>query len=522
MENIKNKSENQTEYIKQLEEEICSLKAKIEWMLEQIRLSQHNRFGKSSEKSVYDQQISLFNEAEEEADENVVEPEIEEIIYKRKKRVGKKEEMLSALPVETINYYLPEEEQICPECDGQMHVMGREVRRELKIIPAQAIVVEHIKHTYSCRDCEKNSDETPIIKSLVPEPVIKGSIASPSSVAFIIAQKYVNALPLYRQEKEFERLGIGISRQTMANWVIRCAIDWLEPLYNAMKEILINRDILHADETVLQVLKEPGKTPQSNSYMWVYRTSGDTDAPIVIYEYQPDRRAKRPKEFLEGFNGYLHTDGYEGYHSLSEKIIICGCWAHSRRKFDEALKSIAPSEQIGSKALMGKNYCDRLFAIERNLVDSTLEERYKNRLELAKPILDKFFSWLKSLNALPKSALGKAVQYTLGQWKYLVNYLQDGRCEISNNRGERSIKPFVIGRKNFLFADTVRGAKASSIVYSVVETAKENGLIPMAYLTYLFEKIPNMDLKNNPDLFELLLPWSNSLPEGCYLKKNDE
>lgn len=528
MENIKNKSANQTEYILQLEEENCTLKAKVdmleskvEWMLEQIRLSQHNRFGNSSEKTEYNQ-ISLFNEAEKEADELVAEPDLEEITYKRKKRAGKKEEMLSALPVETINYYLPEEEQICLECDCQLHVMGREIRRELKIIPAQAIVVEHIKHIYSCRNCEKNSDATPVIKSLVPEPVIKGSIASPSVVAFIMAQKYVNALPLYRQEKEFERLGIDISRQTMANWVIRCAIDWLEPLYDEMKKFLINREVLHADETVLQVLKEPGKTPQSNSYIWLYRTSGDTDAPIVIYEYQPDRRAKRPKEFLEGFIGYVHTDGYEGYHSLSEKIIICGCWAHSRRKFDEALKSIAPSEQIGSKALMGKGYCDRLFGIERTLVDVSPEERHQKRLELAKPILDEFYGWLKALNALPKTALGKAVQYTLGQWKYLVNYLLDGRCELSNNRGERSIKPFVIGRKNFLFADTVRGAKASSVVYSIVETAKENGLIPMAYLTYLFEKMPNMDFKNNPDLFESLLPWSNSLPEGCYLKKKSE
>lgn len=527
MKKSENKHNNNTEYIRKLEETCRSQKAqieilenKIDWMMEQIKLSQHKRFGTSSEKSEYDQE-NFFNEAEQEADDRVTDPELEEIKYKRKKRVGKKEEMLSDLPVATIDYYLPADEQDCPECGERMHVMGRDIRRELKIIPAQVTVVEHVRHIYSCRECEKYSDGTPIVKSAATEPVIKGSIASPSSVAYIMSQKYVNAVPLYRQEKEFERLGIDISRQTMANWVIRCATDWLEPLYNAMKEILINQEVLHADETVLQVLKEPGKKPQSNSYMWLYRTSGTTRVPIVLYDYQPDRKATRPKEFLEGFSGYLHSDGYAGYHNLPKDIIVCGCWAHARRKFDEALKSMQPSEQIGSKALAGKNYCDQLFAIERKLADCTKEERYSKRLELAKPVLDDFFAWLKSTNALPKTALGKAIQYTLDQWKYLENYLLDGRCEISNNRAERSIKPFVIGRKNFLFADTVRGAKASAIVYSIVETAKENGLNPMNYLTYLFENMPNWDFKNNLDLFEFLLPWG-TLPKNCYIKKSEQ
>jgi len=335
-----------------------------------------------------------------------------------------------------------------------------------------------------------------------------------------MSQKYVNAMPLYRQEKEFERLGIEISRQTMANWVIRCANDWLEPLYTAMKELLRNREVIHADETVLQVLKEPNKKPQSNSYMWLYRTSGDTDAPIVLYEYQPDRAGKHAKEFLQGFKGYLHVDGYAAYHNLSKDIIVCGCFSHARRKFDEALKSIKPSEQLGSKALAGKNYCDKLFAIERKLAGCSNEERYKKREELSKPILEDFLAWLKRSDALPKTALGKAIKYTLDQWKYLVNYLMDGRCELSNNRAERSIKPFIIGRKNFLFSDTVRGAKSSAMIYSIIETAKENGLIPMNYLTYLFEKMPNIDLKNSPDLFASIFPWVK-LPKECYLNKKN-
>lgn len=524
--NVKDKTENQTEYINNLEEtcksqeaQIKMLENKMAWLMEQITLSKHVRFGSSSEKSEYDQ-LSIFDEAEKEADESISEPEFEELNIRRKKRTGKKDEMLSDLPVEVVEYYLSGDDLVCPKCFGTRHIMGKKVRRELIIIPAQAKVLEHVTYIYSCRDCEEHSDETPIVKSVAPEPVIKGSMASPSTVAYIMSQKYVNAMPLYRQEKEFERLGIELSRQTMANWVIRCANDWLSQLYSAMKELLRNREVIHADETVLQVLNEPDKKPQSNSYMWLYRTSGDTKAPIVLYEYQPDRGGRHPKEFLKGFKGFLHSDGYAAYHNLSKDITVCGCFSHSRRKFDEALKSISPSEQIGSSALAGKNYCDKLFAIEKKLAICTIEERYKKRQELSKPVLEDFLAWLKKSNALPKSALGKAVNYTLDQWKYLVNYLLDGRCELSNNRAERSIKPFVIGRKNFLFSATVRGANSSAIVYSIIETAKENGLIPMNYLTYLFKEMPNIDFKNNPDLLESLFPWAN-LPNECYLKKKD-
>lgn len=517
---------NQTEYIKKLEDTCKAQEAKINllenkliWMMEQITLSKHKKFGASSEKSEYDQ-ISLFDEAEKEADEHIIEPTLEQITYKRKKRVGKKEDMLKDLPIETIEYFLPQEEQVCSICGETMHIMGKNVRQELKIIPAEVMVVEHVTNVYACRNCENNGDSTPIIKAKATNPVIKGSIASPSLVAYIMSQKYVNAMPLHRQEKEFERLGIDISKQTMANWVIRCAKDWLEPLYSAMKKILLSMDVIHADESVLQVLKEPNKKPQSNSYMWLYRTSGDADTPIVLFEYQPDRSAKRPKEFLKGFKGYIHSDGYQCYHTISNDIVNCGCWSHARRKFDEALKVLKPSEQLGSKALEGKSYCDRLFAIEKELAECTNEERYKKRLELSKPILDDFLAWLKKTNALPQSAFGKAVTYVLNQWEYLNNYLHDGRCEISNNRAERSIKNFVIGRKNFLFADTVRGAQTSALIYSIVETAKENNLNPFKYLMFVLEKMPNMDFENNPSLIQSILPWSE-LPEECYLKKNN-
>lgn len=507
------------EKCKSQEAEITLLKNQLTWMMEQVKLSKHKKFGASSEKSEYDQ-LSLFNEAETEVKASVKEPVIEEINYKRRKKVGKKQEMLADLPVETIEYFLPSSDIECAKCSNTLHIMGKNIRKELKIIPAEIKVVEHVQNVYSCRNCEKNDIETPIVKAKLPNQIIKGSIASPSVVSYIMSQKYVNAMPLYRQEKEFERLGVDISRQNMANWIIKCSTHWLEPIYNILKEKILTQDILHADETVVQVLKEKNKKPQSKSYMWLYRTGGTTEEHIVLYEYKPDRTKERPITFLKDFKGYLHTDGYEVYHKLSSDIIVCGCFAHARRKFDEALKSIDKAHQIGSYALIGKSYCDKLFAIERILANETPETKYQQRLKLSKPLLDEFSSWLHSVNALPKSALGKAISYTLNQWKYLNNFLLDGRCELSNNRAERSIKPFVIGRKNFLFSDTPRGAKASAIIYSIVETAKENNLKPMEYLNYLFTVMPNIDFKNDSNELEKLLPWS-SLPEECYLKKTN-
>lgn len=217
-------------------------------------------------------------------------------------------------------------------------------RRELKLIPAKAIIVEHIRKVYACRNCERDECGVPIVKAAVSNPVIKGGFASPEAIAHIASQKFVMGVPLYRQEQEWNRYGINLSRQTMSNWLIKATFDWLEPVYDALKEILCMREVLHADETTLQVLRESDKPPQSKSYMWLYRTSGDTNLPIVLYEYQQDRRAEHPKIFLKNFNGYLHADGYEGYHDLSDNIKVVGCFAHARRKFDEAIKGLSKKE----------------------------------------------------------------------------------------------------------------------------------------------------------------------------------
>jgi transposase len=498
--------ENLREIISKKEARITELEALVKIYEEQFRLNKHRQFGVSSEKSEYDQ-INMFNEAEVTAGANVEEPELVEVEKHYRKRTRLTTDKLPEdLPVEIVEYDLPENKQICPECGGDLHVMGRETRRELVIIPAQVKIREHVKKVYACRDCEKNECDVPIVKAPADEPVIKGSFASPEAIAHIMTQKFVMGVPLYRQEQEWKRNGILLSRQTMSNWLIKATEDWLEPIYNALRVLLCLYGVLHADETTLQVLNEPGKTAQSKSYMWLYRTSGDANVPIVLYDYQPDRKTKRPEEFLKDFKGYLHTDGYEVYHKLPEHIIIVGCWAHVRRKFDEALKSLAEKDREGSNALRGKRYCDKLFELEHSFAELSPDKRFEKRQKLSRPVMDDFFEWASSLKPAPKTGIGKAVHYAVSQREYLERYLLDGRLEISNNRAERSIKPFVIDRKNFLFANTPRGAKASAIMFSLIETAKENGLNPFAYLTYVFTNAPNLDISNNADALQCLLP----------------
>ncbi|WP_230868042.1 IS66 family transposase [Iocasia frigidifontis] len=495
-------------------QQIEELTAKLNWYEEQFRLNQQRRFGASSEKS-NSNQLSIFNEAEQEAKVSLKEAELEEITYKRRKGKNKKKKSFEDLPVEVIEYHLDEAEQICPQCGKQLHVMSKEIRKELKIIPAQVKVVEHVRDVYACRNCEKENITTPVITAPMPNPVLKGSFLSPSLLAYIMDTKYSQAVPLYRQEKQFKNFGIELSRQNLANWVIHGANNWLNYLYDRIYEYLLKEDIVHADETTLQVLSEKGKAAKSKSYMWLYAT-GVSSPPIYLYEYQPSRANEHPKKFLTGFSGFLQTDGYAGYNSV-QNVTQLGCFAHARRGFTDALKALPKgSVHLKTNAEEGLNFCNRLFQIERDLKDLSAEERYQKRLEQSKPVLEAFLSWLKikEQQTLPKSGLSKAIKYCLNQWPKLEAFLLDGRLEISNNRAERAIKPFVIGRKNFLFSKSVKGATASAITYSIIETAKANNLVPFFYLKYLFEKLPNIDLQNIEQLDELL-PWSQSIPEEC-------
>ena len=327
-------------------------------------------------------------------------------------------------------------------------------------------------------------------------------------------QKYVDSLPLYRQEQQLERLGIELSRQTLANWMIRGA-DWLDRIYDRLHEELIKLDIIHADETTLQVLHEDGRK-QTRSPSCGSIEAGATDRPSSSLIIKLPGWGKHPCNFLSGYKGYIHVDGYAGYNGLTD-VILVGCFAHARREFTDCLKAMPGDKTAPSTAREGFNFCNRLFAIERSLADADPDFRYQERLKQSRPTLDTFKAWLQyqSPRVLPKSALGKAIGYCRNQWDKLEAFMLDGRLEISNNLAERSIKPFVIGRKNFLFANTPRGARASAVIYSIVETAKANDLIPFEYLTYLFEQLPNLGSR---DLDELL-PWSDSLPDSCKLHK---
>lgn len=495
-----------------LEQQVAELSAKLAWFQEQLNVIRRKQFGASSEQTHPDQ-LLLFNEAESEADPAAEEPTVETITYNRKKS-GQREMMLENLPVETIEYRLSEEEQCCSCCGGAMHEMSTEVRQELKIIPAEVKVVKHVRYVYACRQCEQNEIHTPVITAPMPRPIYPGSLASSSILAYIMSQKYVDSMPLYRQEQQLARLGITLSRQTMANWMIYGASQWLSLLHQRMHDYLLKQDVLHADETTLQVLREPGRSAESTSYLWLYRT-GREGPPIILYDYQTTRGGEHPRKFLSGFTGYLHVDGYPGYHKVLH-VTLVGCWAHARRKFDESLKALPdPKATLGVTAGEGLNFCNRLFAIERDIKDLTPNERYSVRLERSRPILDAFLVWLRTHRSrvLPKSTLGQAITYCLNQWGKLEAFMKDGRLELDNNRSERSIKPFVIGRKNWLFSNTQRGARASAMIYSIIETAKENELNPMKYLTYLFERLPQLIDPKDTDALDKLLPWSSELPQ---------
>ena len=510
-----------TEYeaLMSLREQNAELSRNLDYMMQQLRLAKKKVFGPSSEQTceeVMDQLRFVFNEAEAwlPKEQEAQPPEETPVAaHTRKKRSSKLEEVIPEnVPVEVVEHHVPERARICPECGTLMESIGKEVRRTLVLIPAQVKVREDVYYTYACQTCKTEGPETPIRKAAKMPQVIPGSFASPEAISHIMVQKFVMGAPLYRQEQEWNRSGVRLSRQTMSNWILRAADDWLRPLYAQFRQRLIQREVLHADETTLQVLREPGKSAQSKSYMWLYRTSGDAEHPIVLYEYRPDRKAQNAEAFLDGFSGYLHADGYSGYHRLPGNIRVVGCWAHARRKFDEAVNALPKEQRSGCSALEGLAFCNKLFSIEKELATLTVEERYEQRQNRAKPVLDALLAWANTKKAPPKSALGKALHYLLEQWPYLTRYLEDGRLEVSNNRAERSIKPFVISRKNFLFANTPRGAQGSAVIYSLIETAKENGLDPFRYLTYIFSSAPLLSAKE-PDWAKRFLP--ECVPDFC-------
>ena len=497
------------------------LQAQNQWLMEQLRLLRKRKFGAVSEKAseeVYEQLSLLFNEAEAYADAETHKapksPAVEVKAHTRIRKSGKVRDIVPEdIPVEVVEHHLPDEEQACPQCGNQMTIIGKEVRETLVFKPAEAHIRQDVYFTYACQSCKENEESTPVIQTAKEAALIPGSYASPEAVAHIAIQKFRMGSPLYRQEQEWNTAGVMLSRQTMSNWLVRCSHDWCMPIYSELHRQMIRRyDLLHADETEVQVLHEPGRTPQNKSYMWLYRTSGDAEHPIVLYDYQPGRGQEYPNAFLNGFHGYLQTDGYSGYNGL-KAVTHVGCWAHARRKFEEARQAV-PKGKRSTTAEQGVAYCTKLFDLETKFKDLPPEERKQKRLEQAKPVLDAILVWANTRNAAPKSKLGIALSYLKNQWPYLTAYLEDGRIDLSNNRAERSIKPFVIARKNFLFANTPAGAESSAVLFSLIETAKEEGLDPYRYLLWVFQESPNRAL-NDPHWAASMLP--QNAPVECRL-----
>ena len=491
------------------------LKAQNQWLLEQLRVLKSKQFGSSSEKAseeIYGQLSLLFNEPEvyDEDDGKAETPAVEVRSHTRKRKSGRARDILPEnVEVVEVEHTLPEEERQCPECGEVMQPIGTEVQEKIRIIPAKIILHRDVYVTYACQNCKENSISTPILQTPKEPALIPGSYASAEAVAHFAVQKFVMGSPLYRQEQEWNRQGVMLSRQTMSNWLIRSSDDWLKPVYDELHRLLLQRDLIHADETELQVLHEEGRDAKAKSYMWLYRTGSDTEHSIVLYEYAPGRGQEYPKAFLEGFHGYLQTDGYSGYNAVDGAIHV-GCWAHARRKFDEALRAV-PKGKRSPTAEQGVAYCSQLFKLEEKFKNLSPEERKVQRLEQEKPVLDAMLAWANTRNAAPKSKLGEALGYLKNQWADLIAYLQDGRIELSNNRAERSIKPFVISRKNFLFANTPGGAQSSSVIFSLIETVKENSLDPYRYLSWVLNEAPKR-APSDPNWAATLLPQYAPLP----------
>ena len=502
--------------------QLTELKLQNQWLLEQLGLAKKRQFGSSSERiqeELMDQLAFSLNEAEAYAygTKSATPEQIAVKAHERKRQSGNVTDIVpEGTPTEVVEHRLSNEERICTSCGTVMEEIGKEVHRSLQMEPARFWIREDVYYTYACKNCEEETGEANILKTPKQPVLCPGSFASAEAVAHIMTQKFVMYSPLYRLEQEFNREGLKLSRQTMANWMLNTSDTWLRPIYDVLHRNLCRETVLHGDETTLQVLKESGKAASSKSYMWLYRTSGCAESPTVLYEYQPSRKAAHAEEFLKGFSGWLHADGYQGYHKLPENIRVVGCWAHARRKFDEALQTLPKEDRKGSLAATGECYCTRLFQLEESFTELTPEERYAKRLEQEKPVLDALLAWANETisKTAPKSALGKALHYLLEQWPYLVRYLEDGRLELSNNRAERSIKPFVMGRKNWLFANTPAGAQSSAVIYSLIETAKENKLDPYRYLLWVLQSAPV--LRQASEFWaEKLLPAN--APQECHV-----
>ena len=497
----------------------------IELLTEQIRIMNQRQFGRHSESCLSDVegQISLFdsfNEAEYLQQNDPEEPEISEVVipsYRRSKATGKRETDLEGLPSRIFEHKLSEEELALKFPNGYKE-LPVQVYKRLHIIPETFIVDEHHVHVYA----SKSNDGT-IIRAQRPKDLLRNSIATPALVASIINGKYANALPIERQSKSYKSNGINLSTNTMADWVIKCTDTYLSVIYDRLHEQIYDSKVIHADESPVKVMRIDNEKIKNGkqTYMWVYRNRPLRGShPIVLYDWQPSRRADHPREFLKTFSGTVVTDGYQVYHKLAKErrdLKVAGCWIHARRPFADFIKSVGLSTAKGSIAQEAYDRITEMMHIDNGFDDLSVSDRKKQRQLVLSEKVDAYFAWvkLKYTQVTHNSAIGKALAYSIHQENYLRVFLSDGNIPMDNNYAEQAIRPFTVGRKNFVLIESSRGAKASAILYSLVETAKANNLNTFEYFNLLLTEIPkHMDDKNLRFLDDLL-PWSPRVQSEC-------
>ena len=516
--------------IQKQEENIQLQDETIQLQDERIKALIHRLFGRRSEKSKYimDGQIvmsevygDMFDEAEVTRPEEDAEPaSIKPTKQAKRKEKRRMEETFKHLPVEEKIYRFPEGEKICADCGGELTSVGiKHNRFEIEVIPAKITVYDIKQETCQCPACTKEKGHSVLVSPpTLPVPVLQHSFASPSAITHVMTQKFEQHVPLYRQINDWSAMGLDLDRSTLSSWVVKSSEEWLYPIVTQLTDELRTQTYLHADETPVQVLKEPGRDNTQKSYMWVFASAKHCRHPVRLFHYSATRASSTPEQFLKGFRGYLLTDDYAGYNGLKD-VTRAGCWAHVRRKFVE-VPAVKGARSARSTAQKGVSFCNELFKLEREYEGMSPVERYQARLERSVPVIDKFWAYVDEHLATVslKSKLGRALLYADHNRERLKTFLQDGHLEISNAMAENAIRPFAIGRKNWLFSGSPDGATASACIYSLIETAKANGLVPRMYIQTLLAKIPGSDYLSNPNTMSALMPWSSEIQASCRKK----
>ena len=528
--------ETKNEVIYQMQNRLDKLETDYENLMEQICLANKQRFGRHTEKlEDIAGQLSFFNEAEANCDETALEPTIEEAVEgmlqkpRRPKKKGQREEDIKDFPQEEVPHDVSQKQLTDTYGEGNYKSMPDEIFWQLRFEPAKWIAEKHIVKVYVGTD-GLHQDE--FLRGDHPATLFRGSIATPSLEAAIINTKYVNCNPLDRISREFQTNGLNLSKQTMSNWTVWSAERYFLPVYNLMKQQQLAAHVNQSDETPVEVIHD-GRSAGSQSYMWVHITGELSPVPkVIVYEYQKTRHSDHPKEYYKDFKGILMTDGLSQYHKIArelEGLTNANCFTHARRDYADAVKAIGKGNAEAIRSSIGYKALTRIGAIyklEGALKDLSPEERLKERQTSIKPLVEEYFAWVKQVladkTALPKGKAAQGLQYSINQEEYLKVFLTDGEVPIDNSASERALRNFTVGRKNWVTINTVRGAQASAIIYSITETARANDLNVYYYIRYLLSCLPSLIDKNGnveQSMLEPLMPWSKTLPADCYSKR---